>query len=130
MRVEDMHMVVVVDEYGGAVGIVTFEDIVEEIVGEINDEYDADTLPYKPMGENKWLIQARMEIDEINERLKFELPQGEYETLSGFLLQQFGRIPEVRDELFFTTPAGTLKFVIQKATERHIEGVLVERSDD
>ncbi len=71
-----------------------------------------------------------MEIHLINERLHLDIPQGEYETLSGFLLQQFGRIPETRDELFFNTPAGELKFTIRTATERHIETVLVERLSD
>jgi putative hemolysin len=127
MHREDNETVVVVDEHGGAVGILTFEDIVEEIVGEISDEYDTDSLPYKELSERSWLVQARMEIHQINEQLAFELPHGEYETLSGFLLQQFGRIPEIRDELFFNTPGGQFKFTIRKATERHIETVLVER---
>jgi CBS domain containing-hemolysin-like protein len=71
-----------------------------------------------------------MEIQQINDQLKLDLPQGDYETLSGFLLQQFGRIPEPRDELFFTTPAGSLKFTIRKATQRHIESVLVQVLDE
>ena len=127
MHREDNEVVVVVDEHGGAVGILTFEDIVEEIVGEIHDEYDSETLPYKELTETSWLVQARMGIGEINEQLKLELPEGEYETLSGFLLQQFGRIPEHHDELFFNTRSGALKFTIRKATERHIETVLVEK---
>ncbi len=131
MRKQDDQMVVVVDEHGGAVGILTFEDIVEEIVGEINDEYDTDaSASYKEVSDNSWLVLARMEIGEINEKLKLELPEGDYETLSGFLLQQFGRIPEIRDELFFTTPSGQLKFTIRKATERHIESVMVEKLEE
>jgi CBS domain containing-hemolysin-like protein len=116
-----------VDEYGGAVGILTFEDIVEEITGEIEDEYDVETQPWKQLSEETWLIQARMEVSLINERLRLELPEGEYETLGGFLLQQFGRIPESGDELFFDTPAAALKFSIRKANARTIETVLVEK---
>lgn len=127
MRRQAIEMVIVVDEHGGAVGILTAEDIVEEVVGEISDEYDYETLPYKPVSNDSWIIQARMEIQQINEILKLELPEGNYETLSGFLLQQFGRIPEARDELFFNTPVGLLKFTIQQATERHIELVLVQK---
>jgi CBS domain containing-hemolysin-like protein len=126
MSREDSEMVVVVDEHGGAVGILTFEDIVEEIVGEISDEYDQESKPYRELRDNQWLVQARMEIDQINDQLKIEVPHGDYETLSGFLLQQFGRIPEPRDELFFHTPAGQLKFTVKQATERHIESVLIE----
>ncbi len=126
MRRDQEHMVVVVDEHGGAVGILTFEDIVEEIVGEISDEYDHELAPYKELSPGKWLVQARMEISAINEQLLIELPEGEYETLGGFLLEQFGKIPETRDELYFSTPAGTYKFSIRKATERQIISVLVE----
>jgi putative hemolysin len=127
MRRDDIEMVVIVDEHGGAVGILTFEDIVEEIVGEINDEYDTESLPYKELSDSSWLVQARMEIQAINDQLRVSLPEGEYETLSGFLLQQFGRIPTNRDELFFDTPTGSYKFTIRKATQRHIEIVLIER---
>jgi CBS domain containing-hemolysin-like protein len=129
MRREDSSMMVVVDEHGGAVGILTFEDIIEEIVGEIHDEYDYDTIPYKELGNDTWIVQARMEILQINETLKLDLPQGDYETLGGFLLLQFGRIPETRDELFFDTPKGSFRFVIQRATERHIETVLISKTD-
>ncbi|MFZ9595647.1 MAG: hemolysin family protein [Bdellovibrionia bacterium] len=127
LKEEDSSMLVVVDEHGGAVGILTFEDIVEEIVGEISDEYDYESVPYKEVDATTWSVQARMEISQINEILKLEIPQGNYETLGGFLLQQFGRIPDTRDELFFDTPAGSYRFTIQKATPRQIETVLIKK---
>ncbi|HUP58169.1 MAG TPA: hemolysin family protein [Bdellovibrionota bacterium] len=128
MQREDTEMVVVVDEHGGAIGVLTFEDIVEEIVGEIDDEYDVESRPYKELSEGKWLVQAKMEIQAINESLKVELPEGDYETIAGFLLQQFGRIPEPRDELYFDTPAGSYKFTIREASQRQIDSVVIERT--
>lgn len=127
MRRDETEMVVIVDEYGGAIGILTFEDIVEEIVGEIEDEHDDQTADFKELGEGKYLFQAKMEVTAINEKLHLEIPEGDaYETVGGFLLQQFSKIPEPGDELYFDTPAGTLKFVIRKANERQIQSVLVE----
>jgi CBS domain containing-hemolysin-like protein len=129
MRQEDKEMVVVVDEHGGAVGILTFEDIIEEIVGEIQDEYDYESLPYKQIDENHWIVQAQIEIKQINDVIKLAIPEGNYETLSGFLLQQFGRIPKMQDELHFHTASGAYRFFIQRASLRHIESVLIEKLD-
>lgn len=126
MRQEEAEMVVIVDEYGGAIGILTFEDIVEEIVGEIEDEHDDEVSGFKELGENRFALQARMEITAINERLNLELPEGDYETLGGFLLQQFSKIPETGDEIVFDTPTSSLKFTVRKANERQIQSVLVE----
>lgn len=127
MHREDQEMVVVVDEYGGAVGVITLEDIVEEIVGEIKDEDETALQPYQELTLTSWVVQAQMEIPEINERLHLDLPEGGYETVGGFLLHQFGRIPEVRDELFFDTAGFALKFTIRKASSRQIELVLIEK---
>lgn len=120
-------MTVVVDEYGGAVGILTFEDIVEEIVGELEDEYDSKNKSYREVAEDTWLVPAKMEIRVLNEEIRLELPEGDYETLGGFLLQQFGRIPEIGDELYFDTPKGQIRFSIKKATSRAIQQITIER---
>lgn len=129
MSKENWEMVVVVDEYGGATGILTFEDIVEEVVGEISDEHDAEQSPIKAMSIKEWLIDAQASIRQINDELGLDLTEGEYETLAGFLLYQFGRIPKPRDELFINTSRGALKFTVQKANTRRIESVLIEITD-
>lgn len=115
-------LAVVVDEYGGAEGIVTVEDILEEIVGEIEDEHDSPSPDILQRGERRWLVSARVEIDRLNEALDLDLPEGDYETLAGFLLDQLGRIPGEGESL--ATETATL--TVQRANPRSIESVVVE----
>jgi magnesium and cobalt exporter, CNNM family len=112
-------LAVVVDEYGGTVGIVTIEDMLEEIVGEIEDEYDARERLYEILPDGSFRIDARMEIDTINEILGLHLPTGNYATLAGFILAQLERIPQ-RGELLVHDG---LMLEIEKATNRTVEGV-------
>lgn len=114
-----IHLAVVVDEYGGTVGIVTIEDLLEEIVGEIADEFDQEVAPYKKLRENCYLVNARMEIEALNERLGLDLPMGDYDTLGGFLIQQLGDIPRAGDRLQFRH----LHFIIRSASSRAIKEV-------
>jgi CBS domain containing-hemolysin-like protein len=114
-------MAVVVDEYGGAVGIITVEDILEEVVGEIEDEFDIGQPLYRKIGPGKFLINARIEIDRIHEVLKLGLPKGDYETLGGFVLDRLGRVPLAGEGFRFE---GML-FEVQKADERSVSEVLV-----
>ena len=122
MKSQNAAMAITVDEYGGAVGIVTKEDVLEEIVGNISDEFDDDSLTLMEMSPNTYLVHVRVEINELNERLHIRLPKGEYETLAGFLLQQFNRIPGVGDELFYSD----LRFRVHRATEKSIETVILQ----
>jgi putative hemolysin len=88
-------MAVVLDEYGGTSGILTVEDIIEELFGEIEDEHDSTDLHEEQIGENEYKFSARMEVDYINENYKLELPEGEeYETLGGLIVNHTGEIPE------------------------------------
>lgn len=121
MNTNQTSMAIVVDEYGGAVGLLTKEDVLEEIVGDISDEFDDDTLSFLEISPNNYLVNTSMNINDLNERLHAKLPKGDYETLSGFLLQQFNRIPVVGDELFFSH----LRFRVHRATEKAIQTVII-----
>jgi putative hemolysin len=113
---------VVVDEYGGSLGIVTLEDSLEEIVGEIEDEFDEfNEEMYKKLPDGSYRINARMEIDVINETLPVDLPEGGYETLGGFLLSEFRRIPSVGETMEYN---GWL-FRVEEANNRSITRVHV-----
>jgi CBS domain containing-hemolysin-like protein len=114
-------LAVVVDEYGGSVGIVTIEDMLEEIVGEIEDEYDARKRLYEVLPDGSFRIDARMEIDAINEILGLHIPTGDYTTLAGFILAQLERIPH-RGELLMHDG---LMLEIEEATNRTVERVHV-----
>lgn len=94
MRAKEVHLAVVVDEYGGTAGLVTMEDIVEEIVGEIRDEYDqAEELPFEQVGEGEFVFQGRIDLDDFNEYMGTELDANEADTLGGFLYFVLGRVP-------------------------------------
>jgi CBS domain containing-hemolysin-like protein len=89
------HMAIVVDEYGGTSGLVTLEDVIEQIVGDIQDEYDEEPPLYRKLDEQTFLIDAKMDLHELNEKLKFDLPtEGEFETLGGFILSLTGHVPK------------------------------------
>lgn len=125
LRTEGNSIAIVVNEYGGAVGIVTIEDILEEVVGEIYDEYDKEEHFFVRIGGNKYLVNARMEIDELNDHLKLQLPKDDYETIAGFLLKHMERIPRVGERFEF----GNLEFIIMEADKRSIKQVSITISD-
>jgi len=114
-------MVVVVDEYGGAVGIVTIEDILEEIVGDIRDEYDKRERGVRRLAPGRYLVTGRIAIGRLQEILPLGIPEGPYETLAGYLLHQMGRIPR-RMEQF---RAGSVQYVIEDADMKSIKQVQV-----
>ena len=109
---------VVVDEYGGTSGMVTVEDVTEEIVGEIEDEHDQETLIDKKIDEKTFLFSARMEVDAINKKYDLYLPTSEeYETLAGLLLSFHEDIPEIETEVEIET----FKFVVKQVNDRSIQ---------
>lgn len=99
MRRRRNHLAVVIDEHGGTAGIVTMEDIVEEVVGEIRDEHDIETEGIRRVSPNRWVVDASMRPNEVRRACEVDLPEGEYDTVSGLLMERIGRIPEVGDRV-------------------------------
>jgi putative hemolysin len=109
----------VVDEYGGTAGIITLEDILEEIFGEIDDEYDDDALMVKQIAPNEFHLNGRFEVDRLNEEFNLGIPEGDYETISGFILMHHENIPE-KDEVI---QIEHFQFTILEVTAKKIETV-------
>ncbi len=119
-------MAIVVDEYGGTAGLVTLEDVLEEIVGEIQDEYDKEPPLYKKIDENSFLIDAKIDLDELNEQLEVDLPtEGEYESLGGFIFSLTDYIPEQNEVVEYNN----YTFIIEKIDRNRIIQVKLTRSE-
>ncbi len=117
MQRRQTQIAVVVDEYGGSLGIVTLEDSLEEIVGEIEDEYDAMSGElFHLLADGSYRVNARMEIDEFNAQFPIELPEGTFDTLGGFLLSEFRRIPAAGETLEYQN----FLFTVEEANPRSI----------
>jgi len=125
LRSSDEHLVAVVDEYGGSVGIVTVEDLLEELVGEIRDERDRVQPMIRHIGHEEWRVPARAEVDTLSAVLEQPLPHGDYETVAGLLLAHLGRIPKSGE----VVRVGNLKFIIERASERAIEQIRLQREE-
>ena len=116
-------MAVVVDEYGGTAGIVSLSRLVEEIVGPVGDELAEAEKEYEAINENTFQIDCGMRIEEVNEEMGLELPEGSYETIAGFVLHLLGHIPRQGEQLRYKG----LKLVITKMRGMKIEEILLTK---
>lgn len=125
MTAKHMQMAVVVDEYGGVAGIVTVEDLLESIVGNMQDEFDNEEEEITQLDENSFEVDGSTSMEELRDLLDVDFPEGDYETLGGFLMQQLGRIPEADEhpEVEFEN----VHFTVMEMDDRRIEAVHVER---
>ncbi|MGV3540006.1 MAG: hemolysin family protein [Rufibacter sp.] len=122
-----MHIAVVSDEFGGTSGIVTIEDIIEELVGEIQDEYDEEVPLVEKVGDFEFKVSTAASIMDANDDLPYPLPEGEdYETVGGYVTMIYGRIPEVGE----TVVHGVYEIKVLEKTERNIETVLLTVTED
>lgn len=124
MRLQRIQMAVVVDEYGGTAGIVTLEDIVEAVMGNIQDEYDEEEEEISKIDENTFTVEGTIDIEEIDELIGKELPEGDYETLAGYIMDELQCIPKngEMNEVVFEN----VKFTVLEVEDRRIEKIKVE----
>ncbi len=123
LRHQKSHLAIVLDEYGGTAGLVTMEDIIEEIVGDIHDEYDEDEAPFAELSPGVTLATGQAPISDLSEHLGVELPEGDYDTLGGFLTDQVGRVPQVKEEIVWED----LLFSIIASDDRKVERVEIRK---
>jgi len=117
MQARRIHMAVIVDEYGGVAGLVTLEDIVEEIFGEIQDEYDqGEEDPYQQLSDGSYIFLGRIDLDDFNEIMGSDLPSDEADTLGGYIYSQLGRVPIVGE----TVKADNLLLTVEQVSARRI----------
>jgi putative hemolysin len=123
MQRDKFHMALVVDEYGSMTGLVTLEDLLEEIVGEIVDEYDREDPNVEPAGDGRFRVNGRLPVDELNELLGVDLPQEDWDSVGGLMMGMLGRVPTQGEHVELQG----IRFTAEQVTGRRIGKVLVER---
>ncbi|MDP3029609.1 MAG: hemolysin family protein [Deltaproteobacteria bacterium] len=124
-KAKKSHMAIVIDEYGATAGLLTIEDILEEIVGEIQDEYDMPEKIFEEVDKNTISADAKTDIEKIEQRFGVEIPEGKYQSVGGFIINLIGRVPAAGEEISF----GPLRIEIESANERKIDKVKITRID-
>lgn len=125
MKKDRIHMAIVIDEYGGTEGIVTLEDLIEQIVGNIEDEYDSFILTIEKIKENEYLVDGNIKIEKINSLLDLELESEDYDTIAGFMIGLINRFPDLHEEI----PYQNLIFVAETIDKNRIEKVRIIKKE-
>lgn len=121
-----VHIAIAIDEYGGMSGIVCMEDIIEQIVGDIQDEFDNEREDILVIGDNVWLCDARVNVDELNEEIASDFPDEEFDTLGGFVFDLFGKIPVKYEKVSWNA----FDFIVQDMEGHRINQIkVIKRSD-
>lgn len=129
MQLEKKHITILIDEYGGFSGIVTLEDLIEEIMGNIADEFDDEDLSIRQLSRNKYLISGEVSLNDLNDNFNFELESKYYDTLSGILIENLGYIPEDNENIEPITINGVV-FKPQRVKNKKIEKVIMTFDKD
>jgi CBS domain containing-hemolysin-like protein len=124
LRDNKSHLAVVIDEYGGTAGILTLEDIIEEIIGDVMDEYDAEEKLIVEHEDGSISVNARLDVEELEDYLNVELPEGKFESVGGFVISLLGKVPGVNERLKYND----LEMVIEAANSRKIEKIRIRKS--
>jgi CBS domain containing-hemolysin-like protein len=125
LRDNKSHMAIVIDEYGGTAGILTLEDIIEEIIGEVMDEYDAEQKLIIEHDDGSITVNARLDSEKLEDFLNVEFTEGDFESVGGFIISLLGKVPEVNEKIVFEN----LEITIEAATSRKIDRVRIRKLD-
>ncbi len=125
LRARKIHMTIVLDEYGGTAGLVTLEDIIEEIVGEIHDEYDDEDRKIVRISGDTILVDARLNLEDLADYLNIELPEGNYDSVGGFIIDLTGKVPQENEQIKYQD----LLMIIRSADDRRISQIEIKRLD-
>jgi len=126
MQRRRLHMAIVIDEYGGTAGLVTIEDLLEEIFGEIRDEHDFEVEPINMLDANAAVVDARVSVDDLEDHLEVTLPEGDFDSVGGFMLDRLGHLPTVGESVRW----GDLEFTVESVSENRIERVRIARRSE
>lgn len=125
MKANRIHLAIVIDEYGGTEGIITMEDLIEEIVGEIEDEYDSLIKNIEIIRENEYIVNGNIRISEINELINLELKSDDFDTIAGFVIGLIDEIPKINEEITYEN----LRFIVESVEKNRVEKIRIIKTN-